>query len=430
MGSEAFWVFGGQVGVALGGLIGIKILTHLLNPYEFGRLSIANIIILLVSANVFGPIGQGVMRYWSISQDRGEFADYIATSFKYIKLLVFYSAITTLLLGAVMSFSLWREWTWVFVFSILSGTLLGWSGIRLSSLMAARKRKNVAIINVSNAFAKPVMAAVFTFFIAFQAEFAVLGFLSVACVSTFFAELYFKKTADLKLKLAPIPKGNYNSQVLRKLILSFSYPFFIWSFFAWAHQSCDRWALLTFQGADVVGGYSVIAQLAYYPLIFGSAFLSSLLIPIAYERAGQLRSSAAVNAGNKILFAMVCLYVAGSAALVLFFYLFNRQLVLLISNENYVEYAYLLPMLTGAWSLYYLGQILSGFGLLANKPKIYIKPIIICGLLATMTTFYLASKTGVVGVIWALGISGLFYAFWCLLIAIKLIDSSKAGQHI
>ena len=49
------WVFGGQVGVAVGGLIGIKILTHLLSPYEFGRLSIANIIILLISVNVFGP---------------------------------------------------------------------------------------------------------------------------------------------------------------------------------------------------------------------------------------------------------------------------------------------------------------------------------------------------------------------------------------
>jgi len=37
LGSEAFWFFGGQVG----GLIGIKILTHLLTPYEFGRLPIS-----------------------------------------------------------------------------------------------------------------------------------------------------------------------------------------------------------------------------------------------------------------------------------------------------------------------------------------------------------------------------------------------------
>lgn len=420
------WVFGGQVGVAVGGLIGIKILTHLLSPYEFGRLSIANIIILLISVNVFGPIGQGLMRYWSISQNKEEFSDYITSSGKYIKILFFFSVLLASLLGMAISLSQWRAWTWVIVLSVICGAFVGWSGIRLSSLIAARKRKNVAIINVLNAFIRPICAAVFIIFIGIQADFAVLGFLSVACVSTFFAELYFRKTATLKLNDSPIQKGNNPSPLLGKLILSFSYPFFIWSFFAWMHQSCDRWALLSFQGAQVVGAYSVIAQLAYYPLVFGSGFLSNFFIPIAYESAGGLQTKEAVISGNKIIFAMVCIYVAGSAVLVSLFYLFHRPLILLISNENYVQYSYFLPALTGAWSLYYLGQILSGFGFLANKPNLYIRPILFCGILATILAFYLASISGVLGIIWALGVTGLVYASWCMLIAKRLIDSPKA----
>jgi O-antigen/teichoic acid export membrane protein len=420
------WVFGGQVGVAIAGLVSIKVLTHLLNPYEFGRLSIANIVILLISVNVFGPIGQGLMRYWSISQKKNEFANYISASAAYIKILVIFSALIAFFWWSTAFFSVWRDWTWLIVLSILSGALIGWSGIRLSSLIAARKRKNVAIMNVLSAFAKPMISAVFIILIGIQADFAVLGYLSVACVSTFFAELYFRKAAAVKLINAPIQKANLHNQALGKLILSFSYPFFIWSFFAWAHQSCDRWALLTFQGAQVVGAYSVIAQLAYYPLVFGSGFLSNFFIPIAYERAGGLQTKEAVISGNKILLAMVCLYIAGSVILTLLFYFFHRPLVLLISNENFVQYSYFLPLLTAAWSLYYLGQILSGFGLLANKPSIYIKPVLFCGILATILVFYLASISGVLGIIWALGITGLVYASWCMLIAKKLIDVQKA----
>ena len=78
VGSEAVWVFGGQVGVALGGLLSVKILTHLLSPYEYGRFSIANTVIVLISANLFGPLGQGMMRHWSIVQDRRALTSFYA----------------------------------------------------------------------------------------------------------------------------------------------------------------------------------------------------------------------------------------------------------------------------------------------------------------------------------------------------------------
>jgi O-antigen/teichoic acid export membrane protein len=420
------WVFLGQVGVALGGLAGVKILTHLLNPHEFGRFSIANTVILLVGSNVFGPLGQGLMRYWTISQNREQLADYVALSAKYIKVLFQSIVLVSFLFGLILFISQARNWTWLIVSSIVSGAFTGWAGTRLSILMAARKRKYVSLINVLTAFAKPGVAAVLLMLIAFQADIAVLGFLLAVCGSAVVAEYSFRKTASSKLSEIKGEQADSHDGNLGRSILSFSKPFFIWSFFAWAHQSCDKWALLTFQGPDIVGAYTVIAQLALYPLVFGSGLLSSFFIPIAYERAGGLQTKEAVVSGNKILFAMVGLYIAGSFVLILLFYLFHRPLVLFVSNENYVQYSNYLPMLTGAWSLYYLGQILSGFGLLANKPTLYIIPILFCGLLTTVTAFYLASIAGVLGIIWALGITGLFYASWCMLIAKRLIDSPKA----
>lgn len=46
--NEGFWVFIGQAGSAITGLIGLKILTHLLTPSEFGRLALVNTIIALL----------------------------------------------------------------------------------------------------------------------------------------------------------------------------------------------------------------------------------------------------------------------------------------------------------------------------------------------------------------------------------------------
>ena len=36
---KALWVFVGQAGIAIAGLVGIKLLTHVLAPSEFGRLA-------------------------------------------------------------------------------------------------------------------------------------------------------------------------------------------------------------------------------------------------------------------------------------------------------------------------------------------------------------------------------------------------------
>lgn len=415
-------MFGGQVGVALAGLISVKILTHLLSPYEYGRFSIASTVILLIGVNLFGPLGQGVMRYWSFVQNQSQLAEYIRVSRKYIAKLIYLSLLSSMLVGILLFFFRRQDWIGIIALALICGSFTGWLSTRLSILVAARKRRHVSIVNVLTAFGKPVAAGMLILMIAHHASIAILGFLSVSCLSAVAAEAIFKKTVeDRRSQLANT--GNSPEHNLGRAILHFSTPFFVWSIFAWAHQSCDRWALLTFQGADTVGAYSVIAQLAYYPLVFGSGFLSNLFIPIAYQRAGALESNKGIIAGNRVLIAMVSLYLIGAGVLILIFYLFHRQLVLVISNSQYAEFSSLLPMLTAAWSLYYFGQILSGFGFLANRPHVYVFPIVCCGVLATAGTFALASKFGMIGIIWALGITGFIYAAWCLILAQKLLVS-------
>ena len=55
---EVTWISIGQAGTAVAGIFGIKLLTNVLGPAEFGKLSLATTIVALISTNfLFGPLG-------------------------------------------------------------------------------------------------------------------------------------------------------------------------------------------------------------------------------------------------------------------------------------------------------------------------------------------------------------------------------------
>lgn len=421
--SEALWVFLGQAGIALGVLLGVKILTHVLNPIEFGRLALANTVIVLIGTNLFGPVSQGLMRFWSISQGRGEKSTFAAATKQISTYLIYVVILISTIIFIFLVFSKWANWTKLLTIALIVGAVTGWNGIKISILTAARKRKFISLINTGSAFGKPVIAFTFVILVDPNADWAMMGYLVTTLIIFYLLEKYYQTVVKRQEKQLPKAgdEKEKNKRLLRD-ILSFSWPFYIWGIFSWVHQSCDRWSLQTYHGAEVVGAFSVITYLALYPLIFGSSFLSTLFIPIAYERAGELASYRSMQSANRILFVMTGIFVGGSLLLVGFYFIFSQKLVLFISNINYIRYAYLLPWLTISWAFFYLGQMLSGFGLLINKPRVYILPIVVSGTIAAGLTFYLSSNSGPRGVVLGLGIAGLIHVIWCMAIAWKLLN--------
>jgi len=285
--SEVLWVFLGQTGTALGVLLGVKILTHILNPFEFGRLSLANTIVILVGTNLFGPINQGLMRFWSISLERGEKEVFVSATRQLSRFLIFIVLFISLVFPILLAFTPWIDWMVLLTISLLVGAITGWYGIKISILTAARKRKTISIINTANAFGKPIIASIFVILIASSASWAMLGYLLTTIAAVYVLEKYYGKV--VKRKEEPLTETIADKKQCYRLvreILSFSWPFVVWGLFSWIHQSCDRWSLQAYHGTEVVGAFSVITYLALYPLIFGSGFLGTLFIPIAYERAG------------------------------------------------------------------------------------------------------------------------------------------------
>ncbi|MCF8074937.1 MAG: hypothetical protein K9K63_12250 [Desulfotignum sp.] len=418
--SEILWILLGQGGVLLGGMIGIKLLTQLVTPAEFGRFALANTLVLLIGTNVFGPVGQGVMRFWSITGERRERAVFSILSGKIIRKLSL--SIFWVGAGSAAVIFFFKDWGWsmlIFI-SIATGILSGWAGVRLSIFMAARERKRVALINTCAAFAKPLAGVLMVYLFVADAVLILAGYVISLCVVVIVCENQFKRLVGNEAQNCLKNKTTCNQQ-LKKELSAFIWPFYIWGIFGWMHQSCDRWAIQSFHGTEVVGAFFVISQLAIYPLVAGSGFLSTFFIPIAYQKAGGLISGSDFRSAARIISVMTGFYFIGAVSLILLYGFFHEQMVLLISNDQFTMYSTYLPWLTGAWALYYLGQMFAGFGLLANKPGLYIKPIITSGILVTMLSFLLSSKYGVPGVVWAIGATGGVYALWSFIVSFSLI---------
>jgi len=424
---EALWVFIGQVGIAIAGLVGIKLLTHILDPSEFGRLALANTIVALIVTSSFGPFAQGLMRFWAISRDRGNLKEFYTVSrhlAKYISFVVF--LITVMVSALIIWIARKFDWTILVILSLAIGIVIGNFNLMLSVFKAARQRRRVAILNNSNAFLRPMIATLVVILIIAKANIALLGYL----LASLFIFLVTKRVYSQMVSESYLPHSKPKSQELPfeslgKKILSYSLPFLIWGIFGWIHMSCDRWSLQTFYGSEVVGAFAVVSLLSTYPLIFGSGFLSSLFTPIAFQKGGDLSQSHKIASANKILMVMTGIYIIGAVVLIGFFAIFHQSLVLLISNISFIRYSHLLPWLTLAWAFFFLGQMFSTFGMLANQPQIYIMPKLVSSVVAVSATFYLSFRIGPIGVVWGLLLAGFIYALWCGIIVLRLVGKER-----
>jgi O-antigen/teichoic acid export membrane protein len=421
---EVVWVFMGRVGTAVAGLLGIKILTNILGPGEFGMLALANTVVALISTNIlFGPLGQGLMRAWSISRERGDLRSFYSVSNRYGQYSVVIGIAVGVALATVAMSIKGNDWGALFAISMGTGVALGWLSLRISIFTAARQRRWVALLNIVNAFLKPIIAACLVLLVVGRASCAMAGYLLATLGVVFLAERFFHRIASDTLSSGSVPEGIGTG--IEKDILSFSWPFTVWGIFGWIHMSCDRWALKAFHGTEVVGAFAVVSQLAMFPLILGSDFLTTLFTPIAYQRAGDLSDHQNIVSANKLLCKMTGVYVFGAVILATLFSVFHYPLVLLISNIQFAKLSFLLPWLTAAWAFFYLGQVLCTFGMLASRPQSYILPKLVSAIIAGISTFYLSARMGPVGVVWGLAAAGLVYALWCLIIAAKLVSQPQ-----
>ena len=291
LGREFIWVGLGQAAAVLGALVGVRLLTELLDPSAYGELALGMTVATLVNQTILGPLGNGVARFYAPAVEQGDVSGYLNVvrrlmlSATGVIVLMILFAVAGLLIGGR------PEWITLVTAALIFATFSGYNSIFNGIQNAARQRSIVALHQGIESWGRFMVAAGLLMWLGATSTVAMVGYAMAVILVLGSQYVFFRKTIHRNGTVAA--QGSWQEQIWK-----YSWPFASWGVFTWAQFASDRWALNFFATTQEVGLYAVLFQLGYYPISMATGMVMQFLGPIFYQRAGagsDSRRNANVN---------------------------------------------------------------------------------------------------------------------------------------
>jgi O-antigen/teichoic acid export membrane protein len=408
LGSEFFWVALGQGMAAVGGVVGVRLLTGFMNPVSYGELALALTIVLL-SQQVVGPICQPFMRFFAPMQE----ANKLTTFFRAALGLSMQATGVVLVFTVLAIIGLWAigEVRWVgivvlaFLLSLLTMYNSGLDGVQ----NAARHRTVVAWHQGIGQWVRVAMAILLIVILGSSSAVVLLGYtLGAALVLT--SQLVFLKKRLLK----GIPQAGGDNDVgdcVRRM-RGYAWPFAGWGMFTWAQLASDRWALQMFAPAGVVGMYAALYQIGYYPILLLMGLATQLIEPILFSWAGDGSDTGRLNRAHRLNRVLLVGSLALTMVGTIVAFLFHDQIFWLVVAPKFRGVAGFLPLMVLASGLFASGQIASFIFHITGKTQCLLAPKIGTCVLCVLLNFLGAYRFGLAGVVFSSVIFSVAYLIW------------------
>jgi O-antigen/teichoic acid export membrane protein len=178
-----------------------------------------------------------------------------------------------------------------------------------------------------------------------------------------------------------------------------------------------------------VGIYAVMMSLISAFIIVPNTTISDFATPIIFQKFSNLSDESSVKAGIKNVFMSVILSVIILIFSVLITFFVGKYLILLISSSDFTTYYYLLPWLVTGAGMFYIGQTFCFLGMGLNKPKKYLFPKILVGILSPLLNYYFINFWGINGVAYSTLMIGLIYLVHISLINLSMLKELKVQDR-
>lgn len=403
------WILVGQFLGFTGGFIGIKALTNLLGPEEFGQLALGITISGILTLLVYSPVANVVIRYFSVCRERGQLSLYFALLRKshgrmaaaFLAAVVAAGGVTWLFAGG--------EWALFAVLSTLFGVVSGVNASFVALQSAIRQRKNVALHQGADVWLRIGLAIAFAVLFGQTGLSALFGYMTGTLLVTFSQWWYALRNPVIRehWRLAARDPGE-EREVFREFS-SYAASFMVFAGFAAVSMYADRWIIQFYSGERGVGIYAAILQIASSPVNILFAMINQLMIPIIFERAGTLSTPSQAKRSAALLWTTVLASGAVSLLILLLLFLFSEPLVRLLTNREFAAYHQLLWIMAAGQILFQLAQLLTIKGCYCNSPRVYFLPKALQAVSFTAIAFCLVSPLSVYGVALATLGSSLLY---------------------
>jgi O-antigen/teichoic acid export membrane protein len=413
---EGVWVVLGQVGTIAGSLIGVRILTELLDATSYGQVALGLTLANLANQTVLGPLGNGINRFYASAAEQADLAGYRRSVARLV-------AKATVVMVALLAISdlvlvITREWRWVALATISLGFAIvsGYNSVLNGILNVGRRRLVAALHQGLEPFARFMGAAALILALRPTSAVALVGYATGTTVVLASQYAYTRNFFSRQIKNAE-PRDNWERQILR-----FSTPFATWGLFTWAQQASDRWALEVFASTRAVGLYAIVFQLGYYPISLVTATAIQFLAPIFYQRVGSATDSRR-NASLIGLTTRLTWSILGITAIAFVVtLLLHREIFRIVVAESYRPASILLPWIVLSGGLFAAGQTIALTLMSQMRPNAMIVAKIATAILGVALNIAGAYFLGLAGVVGATVIFSGFYLVWMTLILRKKVD--------
>jgi O-antigen/teichoic acid export membrane protein len=350
---EGAWIVIGQGMMMMGSLVGVRLLTTLLNPAEYGELALGMTIATFVNQTILGPLAQGVMRFYAPAIETDDLDGYLAA----VKRLLAIAALVIFGLISIGSATLLltgqAKWIAITVSSLIFAGVSGYNYILGGMQNAARQRAIVAVHQGTEAWLKILGAALLIIWLGASSTIAMIGYFGGSVIISVSQSYYFRKVIPNQPHRLDRP-NDWQTKMWQ-----YSWPISVFGIFTWFQMVSDRWVLGLFRSKEEVGMYAALFQLGYNPIAMATGMAVQFLEPIFFQKSGD-GNDAERNAqvsrlglrltGLALGFTGIAFCIAG---------LFHRQIFEIFVDRQYREVSYLFPWMVLAGGIFAASQTIA-----------------------------------------------------------------------
>lgn len=424
---EIGWILVGQFLGFVAGFAGIKALTNIMGPTGYGQLALGLTIAGLFNSYLYGPLANVVARFFVVYRERGELGLYFAV----LKRFHGASAIAVVLLtliAAVVSSALWGfEWMLIVSLSSLYGIVSGVNASYISLQSAIRQRKIVALHQGADAWLRIGISIILLMCFGKSGYFSLLGYLLGTLVVTVSQGLFALKNREIAANWNKVGNDADREKSCSREFSRYALSFVGFSVFASISMYADRWLLQGIFGVAAVGMYAAIYQIAASPVNIFFSMVNQLAVPIVFERAGALTTVEQAKSSSALIHQCVILSGCAMLAVTGVAFLFDYQLVRLLTNASFASQSSILWLSIIGLALFNVGQLYTLKGSYCNCPHRYFIPKLLQAVSFLVSGYLAAIKIGIPGVAVGLCISSFVYLVAVLFVNSRINAVIRAG---
>lgn len=396
---EGAWVTFGQVGSAVGALVGLRLLTEYLEPAVFGFAMLLLGVVALGQGLSVNPLMQAVLRYYPDFKSVGKVQILYAVTVRIIRSTTVWVSLL-LCLGAFVHSAVTGNWFW-FGLAVLIAAIFAIEGARsveLTLFNAARQQRPMALWSVAEAWARPVAVIAAVVFLTTDVSAVLIGYL-IASVAIYLLFLPVVVREDVSTG-----EGHLGKEVgsIRHNLWSYALPLLPVAAAGWVSGLADRYVVGGVLGLAQAGSYAAVYALVSRPFLMLSGIIEQTLRPVYYDAvtAGDPKRSRAVLRTWLVLAAL-----GGGIGFVLAL-LLNEQIESWLLAETYRNSARLMPWIAGGYWLLILSHVFTRVCYAHHDTK---SVLVIEAVGAVLTLGLLFPLVSVFGVIGAAGAVPLYF---------------------